>query len=139
MLLTSSMLCSSAWLRNPSMHSLIRIDRSKGKLSISILLLVTTDRSRISLIRLSSAWPELRELAWSTDRLHDELATVCRQLGWTITSLAVRSDIDTVSDLLATRHELANDERSARRDLREWISKQTDELTELGGGSRDAE
>jgi len=93
----------------------------------------------VVLMGARSAWPELRELAWSTDRLHDELATVCEQLGWTITSLAIRSDIDTVSDLLATRHELANDERSARRDLRAWISKQTDELIEMGGKSRDAE
>lgn len=94
----------------------------------------------VVLMGARNAWPELDDLAWSTDRLHGELSTVCEQSGWTVASLEVRSDIDTVSDLIAARRELANDERPARRDLTEWIAKHTDVLmTESGGGSRGAE
>jgi len=82
------------------------------------------------------AWPELGDLAWSTDRLHDELSAVCMKLGWTVARLDVRSDIDTVSDLLAARDELANDARPARRDLTEWIIGQADALmTGMSGAS----
>ncbi len=65
-------------------------------------------------------WPALDELSWSTDRLCAELTARCRRDGWTVGHLDVRSDVDTVSHLLAARHELANDERAARRALVAW-------------------
>ena len=59
----------------------------------------------------------------------DDLATLCDRAGWTIARLGIRSDIDTVSDLLAARDELGGDTRRTRRDLAEWISARGDTLS----------
>jgi hypothetical protein len=75
------------------------------------------------------AWPKLRNLPWSTEHLYDSLSAVCNQSGCTTTSLEMRSDIDTASDLLAAQHEFAEDIRLTRRNLSKWISEQTERLT----------
>ena len=74
------------------------------------------------------AWPKLRDLPWSTEHLCDSLSAVCDQSGRTTTNLEMRSDIDTVSDLLAAQHEFAEDIRLTRRNLSKWISEQTEKL-----------
>ncbi len=78
------------------------------------------------------AWPDLTALPWSTDRLHDALSSVCAHHGWSVARLPVRSDIDTVADLLAARDALENDERPSRRELAAWIAARSDRLTRHG-------
>lgn len=66
-------------------------------------------------------WPELRELAWSSARLLEELTVVCRAEGWTTASMAARADVDSAADLLALGPKLRADERAARRALGAWV------------------
>ena len=83
------------------------------------------------------AWPELRDLRWSTSHLLEDLCSACERSGWTIARLEVRSDIDNLSDLLTVRNELLNDTRRTRRDLTEWLTSQADTLqTEDGEGTQ---
>lgn len=72
------------------------------------------------------AWPALGDLRWSTNRLRDDLAKICKEYGWTPTHLQPLYDIDSASDLLTALTDLASTERSTRSDLANWISKNID-------------
>ena len=72
------------------------------------------------------AWPELRGLRWSTDRLRNDLENVCKKSGWTSTHLQALYDIDNASDLLTALTDLESTERATRTNLAYWISKHMD-------------
>jgi hypothetical protein len=78
------------------------------------------------------AWPELRNLRWSTSHLLEDLCSACERSEWAIARLAVRSDIDNLDDLLAVRNELLNDARPTRRNLTEWLTSRADTLQTKG-------
>ena len=78
-------------------------------------------------------WPRLGELRWSSARLHDDLTAACGQQGWATQRLGLRSDVDTASDLLQARAELAGDARCTRRDLAEWIAERSGVLRAAAG------
>jgi len=69
------------------------------------------------------AWPALTTLPWSTHRLHNELARYCARRGLTIANLEPRADVDSVAALLAARHDLAQDQRPARRAFSQWLTQ----------------
>ena len=74
------------------------------------------------------AWPELRNLRWSTSHQLEDLCCACERSEWAIARLAVRSDIDNLDDLLAVRNELLNDARPTRKNLTEWLTSRADTL-----------
>jgi glycosyltransferase A (GT-A) superfamily protein (DUF2064 family) len=69
------------------------------------------------------AWPTLAELPWSTSSLCAALTTLCIEHGLVIANLKPRADVDSVAALLATRNELAQDPRPARRALSQWLKQ----------------
>lgn len=74
-------------------------------------------------------WPQLDDLAWSTNELRKELCTRLRGHDWSIARLKTLSDVDTVEDLAIACDTLADDGRKARRALTNWLSS-SDELPE---------
>jgi uncharacterized protein len=72
-------------------------------------------------------WPPLVALPWSTPALGETLAALLAGHGWTVSSLAVRNDVDELDALLALRQPLARDPRDARRALSRWLATESSE------------
>lgn len=62
-------------------------------------------------------WPDISELAWSTDSLGKELFALCTHHKWTLGFIRDTYDIDIVTDLDKLESNLAEDTRPARRNL----------------------
>lgn len=75
----------------------------------------------VVLMGARTAWPPLDELAWSTDSLRGELASLCEEHGLDVEHLEPRADVDSITALLAARAELVDDSRPARRALHQWL------------------
>jgi rSAM/selenodomain-associated transferase 2/rSAM/selenodomain-associated transferase 1 len=66
-------------------------------------------------------WPNLADLPWETPELGHALQRRCQTAGLGISTMQTGSDIDTRQDLIDAVDLLADDRRSTRVDLREWI------------------
>ena len=82
-------------------------------------------------------WPDLRGLGWSTQGLGVELRGLCREAGWSVATLDVRDDVDTVADLLGAGDLLSEDGRASRRCLSQWVSAHCVPLWERQPGGVD--
>ena len=82
-------------------------------------------------------WPDLRGLGWSTQGLDVELRGLCREAGWSVATLDVRDDVDTVADLLGAGDLLSGDGRTSRRGLSQWVSAHYGPLAERQPGGAD--
>ena len=79
------------------------------------------------------SWPDLRGLGWSTDAFGAELVELCSRRGWSLETLGLRADIDTLNDLLDAAGTLSSDKRPARRALANWLDSNRGALSALGG------
>ena len=85
-------------------------------------------------------WPDLSGLGWSTHGLCAELQKLCHEAGWSMATLDVRADVDTLHDLLETGDQVSDDGRPARRILAEWLSTHYGSLSaHLPAGSDEAQ
>lgn len=68
----------------------------------------------VVLMASNRPWPNLAALPWSTERLGDSLAQLCRQAGHSVAIAGASFDIDHAEDLPNLAHALLSDTRPAR-------------------------
>ncbi|MCQ4318507.1 TIGR04282 family arsenosugar biosynthesis glycosyltransferase [Stutzerimonas zhaodongensis] len=71
----------------------------------------------VTLMASNRPWPDLTELPWSSERLGEALAEICRNEGHVVRYCGKSFDIDELADLAYARQQLADDIRPARRAL----------------------
>jgi len=74
----------------------------------------------VTLMGSRTAWPDLRDLPWSTDDLGSALARLCVATGSRLTQLDTRHDVDHETDLRSLATHLRFDPRPARQALLRW-------------------
>lgn len=68
-----------------------------------------------------TAWPPLADLPWSTPKLAEALTSACAAADLSVVTLPALSDVDHACQLRTLAADLANDQRPARIQLREYL------------------
>ena len=84
-------------------------------------VLIPANDGGVVLMASKSPWPDLCGLPWSTDQLGRTLVNVCHMAGHSVKNLEQGYDVDELGDVMLLNEMLANDHRSARRDLHKLV------------------
>lgn len=87
------------------------------------VLLCPASDGGVAIMGSRVAWPDLRDLPWSTERLGHALETLCRGQGLEVQNISPCYDIDLEEDLMKLQRDLANDPRPARQRLYKQIAE----------------
>ncbi|MDD2834473.1 MAG: DUF2064 domain-containing protein, partial [Methylotenera sp.] len=90
--------------------------------NIDVILKPTMDGG-VSIMASRQPWPDLSQLAWSTAQFNADLTTLCQNHDLSIAHLETGFDVDEFEDLHYIIHQLAEDQRPARRALAELAKK----------------
>ncbi|PKO47090.1 MAG: DUF2064 domain-containing protein [Betaproteobacteria bacterium HGW-Betaproteobacteria-22] len=90
--------------------------------NVNVVLKPTIDGG-VSIMANNQPWPDLSQLAWSTAQFKTDLTALCQHYGLSIAHLETGFDVDECEDLKRIVHQLAQDQRPARRTLVELAKK----------------
>ena len=91
--------------------------RVRTALASTDTVLIGARDGGVTLMASNCPWPDLAELPWSSARLGEALAALCRRAGHSVEYCGQSFDIDELADLSFARQQLAADTRPARRAL----------------------
>jgi len=95
--------------------------RARAALATHDVVLGPADDGGVTLMGAKIAWPDLKNLPWSTAELGNSLEQTCVKKGLTVFRLEKCYDIDLAADLPRLYDDLATDSRPARQRLRHWL------------------
>ena len=106
--------------------------RARAALAGADVVLGPAADGGVTLMGAARAWPDLKALPWSTDRLGRALERTCHDHDISVASLEPRYDVDLVTDLERLQDDLERDRRPARQALLHWIKQHAASQPDLG-------
>ena len=101
--------------------NLSHVEEAQNELLSHDVVLSRADDGGVTIMASRGQWPDLREIAWSTNTVSRELASLCIERSLSTTFITPSFDIDTVADLQKAYTALISDPRPSRIKLREII------------------
>lgn len=102
--------------------SLTRLLQADAALNTYDTVIIPARDGGVTLLGTACQWPDLAELPWETPMLCSELEQRCADSGLSCHVLDSDYDVDTVADLRHAGIMLANDSRTSRQHLCDWIN-----------------
>ena len=102
-----------------------------SRLKDSDIVLSAAEDGGVTMMASSVAWPDIKNLPWSTDRLGQSLNDLCVEAGLSVEFIDPSYDIDLEGDLVKLMADLKDDRRPARQKLLNCVLEIVDDRQKL--------